>query len=459
MSATRQFLRSSGIMVVLYAGSTGLSFLSGILLARMLGADGYGAYALALTTATLVGMVTEFGLPTLVLREASAARANGQWSQVRGLMNWSNRAVLVLSFMLIAGTWAGHALFAADRGSEYLATLIWSVLLIPFVAFGKLRSNVLLALDHVAGSQLPVMILRPVLFLVACATLFLLTDHLAPAGAMAAQVFGAASAMVVIIGLYRKNRPEALIEAKPARTVRSWLATALPMGLTEGLRLLQGQLGLLLVGAFAGTFQAGLYRVADAVAMVTAVFVSVAGTAATPMFGRLWRAGDHEGLQRVALLCAIAMTAGTLLLGLPLAIAGDRLIPFIFGRQFTGSAEVFLILWLGSLVSCSLGQALSLANMTGRHVLATQSFVVIAVVNSAIGAVLIPGGGAVGAALATSAGSIAGTLYCTIRLGREERINPTLYTLRTFRLLREPLSWANSFAQRWSKGPLGHSEQ
>ena len=118
MSATRQFLRSSGIMVVLYAGSTGLSFLSGILLARMLGADGYGAYALALTTATLVGMVTEFGLPTLLLREASAARANGQWSQVRGLMNWSNRAVLVLSFMLIAGTWAGHALFAGAARAQ-----------------------------------------------------------------------------------------------------------------------------------------------------------------------------------------------------------------------------------------------------------------------------------------------------------------------------------------------------
>lgn len=459
MSATRQFLRSSGIMILLYAGSTGLSFLSGILLARMLGADGYGAYALALTTATLVGMVTEFGLPTLVLREASAARASGQWSHVQGLMTWSNRAILILSIMLIAGTWIGYALITTDQSSEYLATLIWSVLLIPFVAFGKLRANLLLALDHVADSQVPVMVLRPVLFLATCATLFLLTGHLVPAGAMAAQVFGAAGAMVVIIGLYRKNRPEVLSKAKPALAVRSWLATALPMGMTEGLRLLQGQLGLLLVGALAGTTQAGLYRVADAVAMVTAVFVSVAGTAATPMFGRLWRAGDYHGLQRVALLCAIVMTAGTFLLGLPLAIAGDRLIPFIFGRQFAESANVFLILWLGSLIACSLGQALSLANMTGRHVLATQSFVIIAVVNAAIGAVLIPRGGAVGAAFATSAGIITGTLYCTLRLGWEERINPTLYTSRTFRLFREPIGWRGSFGQRWRKSPVSNRDQ
>lgn len=439
-------------MVLLYAGSTGLSFLSGVLLARMLGADGFGAYALALTTATLVGMMTEFGLPTLLLREASAARANNEWGQVRGLLSWSNRAILVLSFVLITGTWAGHALFAANRSSEYLATLLWSVLLIPFVAFGKLRSNVLLALDHVAGSQVPVMILRPALFLSACAALYFANDHLAPAGAMAAQVFGAAGAMMVIFALYRKNRPDALRSSKPIKEVGKWLATALPMGMTEGLRLLQGQLGLLLVGAMAGTLQAGLYRVADAVAMVTAVFVSVAGTAATPMFGRLWRGGDREGLQRVALLCAMGMTVGTFLLGLPIALAGHVIIPMVFGDQFSRSADVFLVLWLGTTLACSLGHALSLANMTGRHVLATQSFAVIALVNAAIGATVIPRSGAVGAAFATSCGMIAGTLYCTVRLWREDRINTTIYTRRSLVLWNLAISRSMAIVSRGDRG-------
>lgn len=438
MSITRQFLRSSGVMVLLYAGSTGLSFLSGILLARLLGADGYGAYALALTTATLVGMITEFGLPTLLLREASAARANGEWGKVKGLMKWSTSAILSLSLLLIAGTWLGHRLFAAGQGSDYLTTLLWSVLLIPFVAFGKLRSNLLLALGNIAASQIPVMILRPLLFLGLCLALFFTTGYLVPASAMAAQVFGAAGAMGVIYILFRNRRPAELGTAQATRAVRSWLATALPMGMTEGLRLLQGQLGLLLVGAMAGTVQAGLYRVADAVAMVTALFVSVTGTAATPMFGRLWKAADHDELQRVALLAAVAMTTGTFLLGLPIALGGQTIIPLVFGAQFAPSADIFLILWLGNIVTCSLGQGLSLANMTGRHVLATQSFLVIAVVNAALGALMIPRAGALGAAVATSAGIVSGTLYCTVRLWREQRINATLYTPRTLQLLRGP---------------------
>lgn len=435
MSTTRQFLRSSGIMAVLYAGSTGLSFVSGILLARLLGAEGFGAYALALTTATLVGMATEFGLPTLVLREVSAARANGEWGSVRGLMNWSNAAILGLSAILMIGTLIGHELFAADRNSQYLAALLWSVLLIPFAALGKLRANALLALDHVAASQVPVMILRPALFLASCAAIFWSAGHLAPAGAMAAQVLGAAGSMAVIFLFYRRYRPDELAAAQPVRKVGSWVATALPMGMTEGLRLLQGQLGLLLVGALAGTLQAGLYRVADAVAMVTAVIVSVVGTAATPMFGRLWKAGDREGLQRVAILCALGMTGGTFLLGLPIVLAGNTIIPLVFGSQFAKSAEVFLVLWTGSLLACSLGQSLSLANMTGRHLLATQSFAAIALVNVSVGAVLIPRYGAVGAAFATSAGVVSGTLYCALRLRREEGINPTLFSAATGKLL------------------------
>lgn len=450
MSTTRQFLRSSGIMALLYAGSTALSFISGILLARLLGAQGYGAYALALTTATLVGMVTEFGLPTLILREVSAARANGEWGPVRGLMNWSDTAILGLSTVLVIGTLAGHELVASDRNSPYLATLLWSVLLIPFVAFGKLRANALLALDHVASSQVPVMVLRPALFLASCAAIFWSAGHLAPTSAMAAQVCGAAGSMAVIFFLYRKYRPAELASAEPVRRVGTWLATALPMGMTEGLRLLQGQLGLLLAGALAGTVQAGLYRVADAVAMVTAVFISVVGTAGTPMFGRLWKAGDYEGLQRVAVLCALGMTGGTFLLGLPIAIAGKTIIPLVFGSQFSGSANVFLVLWSGSVIACSLGQSLSLANMTGRHLLATQSFVAIAVVNASIGAVLIPRFGAVGAAFATCASVVSGTLYCAWRLWREERINPTLYSSSTGKILFQLLS-AGGLSRLWPK--------
>ncbi|MGH6785615.1 MAG: oligosaccharide flippase family protein [Novosphingobium sp.] len=426
-------------MALLYAGSTALTFGVGTLLARLLGASGYGVYALAMTTATLVGTVTEFGLPVLAMREAGTARADGRWDRLKGLLHWGDRAILVLSALLVAGTWAGYELFARDRSSAYLATLLWAVALIPFVALAKLRAFVLIALDRVFASQFPVMILRPALFVAGCLGWWWLAGSLTPSAAMAVQAGGAAVVLCVVWVLFRRHRPPALVAAQPAYARREWLGAALPMGLTEGLRLLQGQLALILVGVFATTAEAGIYRVADAVAQIAALAASVAGTAATPMFARLWREGDLDGIERIAILAAWAIVGGALVFGLPVAMTGHWLFPTVFGEDFAGSAPVFLVLGGSVIVSGAFGLVVALANMTGHHLLTTRSFALIAVVNLAVAYLAIPSFGAVGAALGTLAGSLAGNAYCAAILFRRTGLNATLLNVRAVPILIEGL--------------------
>jgi O-antigen/teichoic acid export membrane protein len=439
LSPARQFLRSSGTMVLLYAGATGLTFVVGVLLAQMLGPRGYGFYALAMTTGTMVGLVTEFGLPVLAMRETGTARASGEWGRLRGLLHWADRTVLALSALLIVGTYAGYYWFQPAGGSEYLATLIWAVAMVPFVAIAKLRSFVLIALDHVLASQVPTMILRPVFFLAGCGAWLWFAGELAPVAAMAAQAVGAALVMLLIVALYLRHKPPELRTANPEYAVRYWLAACLPMGMTEGLRLLQGQMALLLVGALASASEAGIYRVADAAAAITAMTASIVGTAATPMFGRLWGEQDLAGLQRVASLAAWGMLFGALALGLPLALLGHWLFPLVFGAGFAGSVPVFVVLWLGAIGFACCGLALALATMTGYHVLATQSLGIVAVVNLVLGVVLVPGLGAVGGAVAALAGTIAGNGWCVWQFKRRTGINASLFGTTALRIALESL--------------------
>jgi O-antigen/teichoic acid export membrane protein len=439
LSPARQFLRSSGTMVLLYAGATGLTFLVGVLLAQMLGPRGYGFYALAMTTGTLVGLVTEFGLPVLAMRETGGARASGEWGRLRGLLRWADRTVLALSALLIATTYAGYYWFQPEGGSAYLATLIWAVAMVPFVAIAKLRSFVLIALDQILASQAPTMILRPLLFLAGCAAWLWWAGSLSPEAAMAAQTLAAALVMVLIIALYLRSKPPELRSTKPEYAVRYWLAACLPMGMTEGLRLLQGQLALLLVGALASASAAGIYRVADAAAAITAMTASIVGTAATPMFGRLWGEQDLTGLQRVASLAAWGMVFGAVALGLPLAVLGDWLFPLVFGAGFDGSVPVFVVLWLGAIGFACCGLAMALATMTGHHVLATQSLGIVALVNLALGLGLVPSFGAVGGAWAALAGTIAGNGWCAWQFKRRTGINPTVFGTAALHILLESL--------------------
>jgi O-antigen/teichoic acid export membrane protein len=436
-SPVRQFFRSSGIMAVLYAGSTALTFVVGLLLARLLGASGYGVYALAMTTATLVGLVTEFGLPVLAMRETGAARASGDWGLLRGLLRWSDRAIVALSMVLVAGTLAVLWYTGAAADSAYLQTMIWALALVPLVGLGKVRSLVLLALGRVAAGQFAVMILRPLVFIALIGILALGFGRLTPVLAMIAQASGALAALVMVAVLFVRARPAELGTAAPRYAAREWLHACLPMGLTEGLRLLQGQLALLLVGWLTSTAAAGIYRVADAVLQMTTIVASIVATAATPMFARMHKEGDRAGIERIGVLSAWAMFGGVVALGLPLVVLGPWIIPAVFGPEFAASAPICAVLWLGMAATYSLGLATSIANMTGHHVLTTQALVIIVAINAVLGLVLVPQFGALGAAVAMATGLFAGNAWCAWRLRRLAGYNPTLYSRAAFRILRE----------------------
>lgn len=425
-SPIRQFVRASGVMALLYAGSTALSFAVGVVLARLLGASGFGTYALAMTTATLVGLITEFGLPTLAMREAGVARASGEWSLLRGLLRWSDRAIVAVSLVLAVGTWSVLAATSATANSAYLAAMLWGVVLVPLTAASKLRASVLLALDHVASGQFAAMILRPLVFVALCLLLAWRGPAFTAPLAMMAQVVGAFAALIVVQALYLRHRPRLLIEARPTYAVRGWMAACLPMGVTEGLRLLQGQLALLLTGWLATAAAAGVYRVADAVLQVPTIVASIVATAATPMFGRLYKQGDRAEIERIAVLAAVIMLGGMIVLGAPLALAAPWLIPALFGPEFAASAPVCLILWIGLTATYALGLPHSIANMTGHQVLSTHSFLIVVAINFGGGCLLVPRFGAAGAAVAMACGSFAGIAWCAWRLSRATGCNPTL---------------------------------
>ena len=170
-----------------------LAFATGVVLTRSLGAYGYGVYSIALTSATLIGLVTEFGLPVLAMREAGTARANGEWGTLRGLLRWADRTILALSLVLIAAIYGWILLSGRADDSDYLATMLWAVVLLPLVGLAKMRSTVLLALDRVAAGQFAVMILRPLVFLGVCLAIPPVAGRLTASDAMIAQVGGAAA--------------------------------------------------------------------------------------------------------------------------------------------------------------------------------------------------------------------------------------------------------------------------
>ena len=434
-SPLRQLAASAASLGALNVVGMGITFLVGILLARQLGPGGYGIYALAMSVTALGGMITEFGLPALVMREVAAGQARSDWADARGLSLWADKMVLAMFALLaiIFGAWWWG--WARHSSSEFVATLGWSICLIPVVALAKLRGLALLSFGRTIAGQLPVLVLRPGLFAVLLAIAwFMWPGALSPAQAMMFQVMGALLALAAVTIGYVRYRPAAFAASAKRYAPRAWLASCLPMAATEGLRLLQGQTALLLLGLFSTTSAAGLYRVADATIAICTVAWSVLATATAPIFAKLFVEKDMRSLSDVLVLVSVASAGSIFAMGLPIALLGSQAFEFAFGGGFGASAAVFVILWVGNIASASMGAITTYANMTGGERQVAAGSLVSMVVSVIISGVLIPIWHERGAAIGTAVGMVVWNGYVLIQMRKRVAMSYSAAGLRLARL-------------------------
>jgi O-antigen/teichoic acid export membrane protein len=144
--------------------STGLVFLSTVLLARSLGPSDYGVYAYVYALVSLLSVPSEFGLPTLVVRETARGIAQKDYALVQGVWHWSGWMTGIISITLVILTGIFILFFKEPLAGIRLETFLWGLALVPLIALGDLRGAALRGLQRVVAGQLPEFLIRPGLF-------------------------------------------------------------------------------------------------------------------------------------------------------------------------------------------------------------------------------------------------------------------------------------------------------
>jgi di/tricarboxylate transporter len=191
-------LRSGSGSILLRVLVFALSLLMTVVLARALGAKGYGVYAYAMAIVTLLAIPAQVGLPTIIVRETARAEANDRWGLIRGLWGWSGKLVLALSAVLVVIAFFVAWLGRESHDSLQLQTFYAALPLIPLMALGSVRGAALRGLRHVIKGQLPESVLRPSFLIVMILFVYvLLAESVTPKEAMMLHSAAAALAFPV----------------------------------------------------------------------------------------------------------------------------------------------------------------------------------------------------------------------------------------------------------------------
>jgi len=396
-SLWRRLLQESGGGFFLKVGKAGLGVITSVVLARIMGADGYGAYVYVISWASILAVPAAMGLPPLLTREVARYNANGEWSALRGILSWSDRVILgaSLSLMLISGCaiwYLGGGLESQLRRTLWIAAPLPVLLALIWVRKGALRG-----FGHIVKSYLPNLLVLPCCFLVLVGGIYFIWN-LNPMTATGMRVLSAGIAVAVGIVLLRKNQPEQAKEADALYERSSWLRSAFPFLFLSGANRVNQKIPIIMLGSMVGAEAAGIYGVvARAAMLVTFIRTSLEMTLA-PKVSEYYMNGDIKFLQEVIIRSAWLMIVLTTMLSVLYFSFGDLLLS-VFGKEFKSGYIALCILLIGRIFDAGAGSVGTILSMTGNEIDTAKGLGIGIGVNVIAGVMLIPAWGVLGAAL------------------------------------------------------------
>jgi O-antigen/teichoic acid export membrane protein len=411
---------------VINVGGTGLAFLSQLVLARVLGVEGYGIYAYVIAWVTILGLLATLGFHTALLRFASAYRAHGEWALLRGVIRYAEIRVLTAG-LAIGAVGAVAVVGLGDRlPPELVRTFQLGFAIVPVLALLQLRSSTVRAFGGVISALAPQNLVRSatVLLIVAVAGL-VLGWQLAPSSAMAAMLLGTALGLALVTLALRRRRPAQVTTVAVEQQAALWRQTALPLLFLAAMQALLARIDILILGYVVDTTSAGIYVAASRVAALVAFALTAVNTIFAPNIAALHARGDSPALQAMVTTTARWTTISGLAIAVPLLVLAPIVLA-AFGDAFTSGATALRILLLGQIVNAATGSVGNLLTMTGHERYAAVVLGIAAVGQVGLCAILIPMFGMEGAAIATAATMIGWNIAMAVFVWRNLRIVPSI---------------------------------
>jgi len=433
---------ASGALIGTAAGAV-LAYASQVLLARLMGASGYGTLSYVLSWLTIFQIVATFGLPQTVVRFVAAYNARDDREHLRGLLRWSDAVALGASLavgipaLLVALTVSRESLERISPDPDALIrTIQVATVALPLTVLWRLRTQTVRALGFGALSMTLEQAMPPLVMIV-CLGVFLQvgTPPLTAPQGMALNLLASLVMLAIGARLVFARRPARLRDAAPRYQARAWLGMALPSIFIASMTVLLNGIDRVMIGSLLNTDLAGIYGASTRTAQLVSFGLIAVNSVLAPMVSASHETDQRDRLERILSLAALGIflwtTAGAsalLLLGRPILA--------LFGPDFLAGYVPLVIMVVAQAVNSSCGSVGLLLNMTGHQRMVAVVFAIAAPLNVLLNWLLIPRYGMNGAALATGLALASWNVALVVMARRTLGLNPTIF--------RNPARWWTS---------------
>lgn len=426
--------RASAAVTALAGGGTALllasvagnavSYAFGIFVARALGAEQFGLYALGLTVFNVLALFAPLALDVGVIKFVSGQLAAGETGRASRTIVAAG-AIATASGLLAA---VGLALFAPWLSSSIYHKPALSAVLWWFAVALPLAAPTVVLLGALQAAQ-TVRYTVGVKYLWEPAGKFLLAGLAVAFGFGLYGVLGgivivlAVSALLALGGVMCAFPSEHHPSHLPPAARWALLAFSAPLVISNLFGVLAPRSDILILGYWLDVEQVGVYNAAFQTSAIIALVLGAFETAVAPIAGRLISQNDDAPLKRLyhaTARWALTLTAPLFVL---MAVWGRDILT-LFGPEFAIGAPCLLLLAVAQLLNASAGATGSVILMSGRSRMIMLNSVVVGILLVGANLALIPRYGILGAAVASATCQIVVSLVRVFQVWRVQRLLP-----------------------------------
>ena len=370
----------------------------GIILTRLMGAEQYGQYKVALIAGEMAAGFALLGLDYAMVRFVSLFASKGDTAGLWGTLQ-SGVGISLLSSLLI-----GVGLFALAtplalhvfHEPKLVPLLRLASLIVPFSTLSRILSAATMGFNKMQYNVGAQQIAQPLTRMIVLVPLALL--GLTAGKAMIPYIVGLIVACALL--LYFLNHLFSL--RRPLQTARrdskALIRFSLPVYFSGLIDTFGPSLQTVLLGSLNTMATVGIFAVANQVSTASSMFNASIGTASSPIISELHGQEDKKQLARFYKTTTKWMFMVNLPMFIIVLLLAEPILT-IFGKDFLGGSITLIILALANLVIAAAGVSDGLLAMTGYTTLKLVNSAVQAVLTIGLCILLIPRWGAYGAAL------------------------------------------------------------
>ena len=404
----RKIAKGAGFVFVGSLIGRAAGYGSRIIIARLLGASGYGLISLGFAALTMAAAVAAVGLPSGITRYVSFYKGKEEFGKIKGTIISAIKMNLPLSvlfalLLFFGADWISVHIF---HNADLTAVLRIFAFAVPFLVLAQNLLSATIGFQAIKYQVFTQQIFQEVFKLAGILALV----------ALGFGVLGAACGWVLSIVLMpfvafyfleKKVFPIFKTTIKAVPTERELFSFSWPLIFVGLAGIVMGFTDTFMLGYFCSSYEVGIYNAALPTALLIKMPTVFFSSIFMPVVTELHARGKREDLRSAY----SAVTKWILSLAFPafllMALFADEILNLLFGAEYAeGGAEALTILAFGFLVATVFARASDIIVVFGRTKITMACYLASSAANVCLNLYLIPIFAVSGAALATASSLI-----------------------------------------------------